>query len=96
VTEVFVLRACPDLRKTSESTELLNELIAPCRYDQWELPGNRSGPLHVGVRMHVYFLGAIEAQSLVSDVTVKMLTVVWAVTTWLPTFRRNMSPQSSG
>jgi hypothetical protein len=50
------------------ATELLNDLVAPCRYDQWASPRNKSGPLQVGVRMHVYFLGAIEAQSLVSDV----------------------------
>lgn len=61
-------RNCPDIRKSNMATELLNDLVAPCRYDQWAPPGNRSGPLQVGVRMHVYFLGAIEAQSLVSDV----------------------------
>ncbi|KDR18837.1 glycine receptor subunit alpha-1-like isoform X1 [Zootermopsis nevadensis] len=57
--------SCPDLRNLSARSELLDELVAPCRYDQWALPtGNRTGPLNVGVRMHVYFLGAIEAQSL--------------------------------
>jgi hypothetical protein len=47
--------------------DLLKELIQPCRYDKWALPVNRTGPLQVGVRLHVFFLGAIEAQSLVSD-----------------------------
>jgi hypothetical protein len=51
------------------ASDLLRALVDPCRYDEWEPPGNKSGPLQVGVRMHVYFLGAIEAQSLVSDVT---------------------------
>lgn len=58
------------------ASELLNDLVAPCRYDQWAPPGNKSGPLQVGVRMHVYFLGAIEAQSLVSDVRHSIIVMV--------------------
>lgn len=65
---MFLRRACPELNSSnSVGPELLTNLTAPCRYDRWELPGNKSGPVQVGVRLHVYFLGAIEAQSLVSD-----------------------------
>jgi hypothetical protein len=66
---IFWRRNCPDVRNWNMASELLTALVAPCRYDQWAPPGNKSGPLQVGVRMHVYFLGAIEAQSLVSGVT---------------------------
>ena len=63
---VCVDRECPELKSGSGEAELLNALTAPCRYDRWARPGNKSNPVNVTVRLHVYFLGAIEAQSLVS------------------------------
>ncbi|XP_069700272.1 pH-sensitive chloride channel 2-like [Periplaneta americana] len=55
---------CPELRTTKSSSEMLKALTAPCRYDRWARPGDKDDPVNVAVRMHVYFLGAIEAQSL--------------------------------
>ncbi|PSN55162.1 hypothetical protein C0J52_00638 [Blattella germanica] len=52
------------MKNTSSGTEILNGLTSPCRYDRFTRPLAGEAPVRVHVRMHVYFLGAIEAQSL--------------------------------
>ncbi|KAJ9585824.1 hypothetical protein L9F63_020526 [Diploptera punctata] len=61
---ICVDRECPDPMTSNGETEILSAITAPCRYDRWARPGNKSQPVNVTVRIHVYFLGAIEAQSL--------------------------------
>jgi hypothetical protein len=59
---VFARSSCPPI--TAEE--------ATCRYDKWQRPlPVHEGPTKVHAKVHVYFLGAIEAQSLVGQ-TVKV------------------------
>ncbi|CAB3369314.1 Hypothetical predicted protein [Cloeon dipterum] len=48
------------------TSELLLKLTATCRYDKWQRPQSeqKDQPIKVHAKVHVYFLGAIEAQSL--------------------------------
>jgi hypothetical protein len=73
---VFARSSCPPItaeEATALSTsELLMKLTAACRYDKWQRPlPLQEGPTKVHAKVHVYFLGAIEAQSLVGQ-TVKV------------------------
>ncbi|XP_063231516.1 pH-sensitive chloride channel 2-like [Bacillus rossius redtenbacheri] len=46
------------------STELMMHLSDPCRYDKWTLPDSGDAPLNVMTRLHVYYLGLVDAHSL--------------------------------
>jgi len=52
------------------TSELLMKLTNTCRYDKWQrpLPEQEGQPTKVHAKVHVYFLGAIEAQSLVGPI----------------------------
>nr|CAD7395474.1 unnamed protein product [Timema poppensis] len=59
-------RTCPmwNSSETYTNTDMLLYLTNSCHYDKWSRPETNKGPLEVMTRLHVYFLGFIEAHSL--------------------------------
>ncbi|KAJ8874280.1 hypothetical protein PR048_025125 [Dryococelus australis] len=46
------------------NTELMMHLTDPCHYDKWTLPESGDVPLNIMTRLHVYYVGLVDAHSL--------------------------------
>lgn len=65
-TLLSVPSSCPALKPGLSSYELLFRLTDPCRYDRFSRPEHDGQPLPIYTRMFVYYLGSVEAHTLVT------------------------------